>query len=256
MSKLGDKKKAAKGHTVNIGDPDKKYPWAFIATPAYDGKVETDFAQSLAEASFCAPLHGVKVTQCVMGNGIFIDLARNIFARMFLDEFKDCTHLFFIDADLGFPPNAFIGLMKSGLPISAGVYRRRQEPADYPLSLSEWPEGGGLWVEDGYVMADRVPTGFLCIERSVVEEMAAEAPQLNIAGQPGPVPQLFYTKVDEENRFIGEDFNFCDDYRKKYGKPIHVWPDIDFVHGGYPGNLLEYMDNKIKELESGTSSAA
>lgn len=243
--KLGDKRKVK-----NLGQN------VYIATPAYDGKVDCDFSQSLAEAAFCSPLYQVKMTAGVMGNGAFIDLARNIFVKMFLEDFPEATHLFFIDADLKFPPNAFIGLIRSGLPICAGVYRRRQEPEDYPVRFAEHPEQGGLWVEDDWIMADRVPTGFLCISRQVVEEMAKDATKLNIHGQDGPVPQLFYTKVDEDGRFVGEDYCFSDDYVKKYDKKIHVWPNIDFVHGGYKGNLLEYLDNKINAEESDKNTSA
>lgn len=244
MSKLGDKRRVK---------PDRWH--AYICTPAYDGKVDCDYSQSLAEAAFCSPLYQVQITAGVMGNGAFIELARNVFVKKFLEEFTDATHLFFIDADVKFTPNAFIGLMRSGLPICAGVYRRRQEPEDYPATWTQHPTLGGLWVEDGWVMCDRVPTGFLCISRQVLEEMAADAPKVKIVGQ-GEVPWLFYTKMDEENRFVGEDFSFCDDYRKRYGKPIHVWPDIDFVHGGYKGNFLKYLEREIEKEEAKQLSGA
>lgn len=234
--------------------PDKWH--AYIATPAYDGKVDCDYSQSLAEAAFCSPLYQCYMTAGVMGNGAFIDLARNIFVKMFLEDYKDASHLFFIDADLKFPASAYIGLLRSGLPICAGVYRRRQEPEEYPARWTNHPEQGGLWVEDDWLMCDRVPTGFLCISRKVIEEMAEDAVKLNIHGQKGPVPQLFYTKVDEDGRFVGEDFCFCDDYIKKYKQPIHVWPDIDFVHGGYKGNFAKWLGGKIEEQEKATSSAA
>lgn len=247
MKKLGDKRK----NKVTPAD------WnVYIATPAYDGKVDCDYSQSLAEAAFCSPLFQVKMTAGVMGNGAFIDLARNIFVKIFLEQFPEATHLFFIDADLKFPPNAFIGLIRSGKPICAGVYRRRQDPEDYPVRWTENPELGGLWIEDDWLMCDRVPTGFLCISREVIEEMSKEAKQLNIHGQDGPVPQLFYTKVDEDGRFVGEDYCFCDDYRKKYGKPIAVWPDIDFVHGGYKGNFQKYLHNRIEEQEKDNDKSA
>ena len=247
--KLGDKRKEP--NRVKPGNWD-----VYIATPAYDGKVDCDYSQSLAEAAFCSPLYQVKMTASVMGNGAFIDLARNIFVKMFLEDFPEATHLFFIDADLKFPPQAFIGLIRSGLPIAAGVYRRRQEPEDYPVRWVENPDTGGLWLEDGWLMCDRVPTGFLCISREVIEEMSKDAVKLKIHGQNGDVPQLFYTRVDEEGRFIGEDYCFCDDYTKKYGKPIHVWPDVDFVHGGYKGNLAKYLERRILEAEAEKQTSA
>lgn len=241
-----------------LGRRVKPEKWAaYIATPAYDGRVTCDYSQSLAEAAFCSPLYMVHITAGVMGNGAFIELARNVFVKKFLTEFTECTHLFFIDADIKFPPNAFIGLMRSGLPICAGVYRRRQEPEDYPAKYAPHPELGGLWVDDGWIMCERVPTGFLCISRKVIEEMAADARKVPIPGE-GDVPWLFYTKFDEQGRFVGEDFAFCDDYRARYGKPIHVWPDIDFVHGGYKGNFLKYLNEQVEkeEREAQTSSAA
>lgn len=245
MKKLGDRKKSR---------VDENGRWdVYVATPAYDGKVETNYSQSLAEAAFCAPLFQVKFAAGVMGNGAFIDLARNIFVKIFLEDFPESTHLFFIDSDLKFPANAFIGLLRSGHDICAGVYPRRQSPPDYPVQFAEHAEGG-LWVEESWVMADRVPTGFLCISRKVVEEMAADAEQLNIHGQDGPVPKLFYTKI-EDGKFVGEDYAFCDDYRKKYNKPIPVWANIDFIHGGYEGNLEEHLEKKIEETER-TDSAA
>ena len=131
---------------------------AYVATPAYDGKVHTDYAVSLAESSMTAVSQGIHVTAAVLGNGAFIDLARNNFVKMFLDT--DCTHLFFIDADLKWEARAFIGLLSSGRPICAGVYRRRQEPESYPCRYIEDEEGGIQPVDGGWIRCDRVPTGF------------------------------------------------------------------------------------------------
>jgi len=245
--KLGKKRKEKK-----LVKPDN---WnVFVACPAYDGKVDSDFAMSLANATYCAPLYQVQMSASIMANGAFIDLARNIFVKIFLDDFKECTHLFFIDSDLKFTEQAFIGLIRAGLPICAGVYPRRQSPPDYPVKFTEHKDGG-LWVEDDWIMADRVPTGFLCIERKILEEMAADAVQMDIHGQDGPVPQLFYTKLSEDNKFIGEDYTFCDDYRKKYGKPIPVWGNFDFVHGGYEGNLQKHLEQQIEQDEKDVSAA-
>jgi hypothetical protein len=229
---------------------------AYIATPAYDGRVECNYSQALAEAAYCAPLYKMRITAGVMGNGAFIDLARNIFVKKFLEEFTDTTHLFFIDADLKFEARAFIGLMQANLPICAGIYRRRQEPEEYPFVGAQNPEGGGLWFVEDWLQCQRVPTGFLCIRRDVVTEMAAEAVQMKIHGQDGPVPRLFYTKLDEDNRFVGEDYCFSDDYVKKYGKMIPAWTNFNFVHGGYVGNMYDWLTKQVEAHEATTSSAA
>lgn len=232
---------------------------AYVATPAYDGKVDTDYAVSLAESCMVATAMGIHVTAAVMGNGAFIDLARNNFVHMFLET--DCTHLFFIDADLKWEPRAFVGLLTAGKPICAGVYRRRQEPEDYPVRYIEEEVDGemGITPEDGWIKCDRVPTGFLCIERRVIEEMAKDVVYLKQGGFP-PVPRLFYTPIlelEEKNTdgkpfhsFMGEDYAFAEDYCRKYKTHIPVWPNIDFVHGGYPCNWQSYILKKVAELEA------
>ena len=250
------KKLGQKRNTVAV---EKYHP--YICTPAYDGKVDADYALAMTEMAYCCPIWGVQITASIIGNGAFIDLARNTFVKRFLEDEPDCTHLFFIDADLKFPANAFIGLARAGLPICAGLYRRRQETEDYPIKYTEHKDGG-LWVEDhggvDWIMADRVPTGFLCIRRDIIEEMAAEARQIQIQGDGEivMVPELFYTDVLPDGRFIGEDFAFCEDYIKKYKRPIHVYPNIDFVHGGYKCNFSDYLERKIEAEDENAVSAA
>lgn len=243
----------------------------YVCTPAYNGEVDSDFAQSLAEASFCCPMYNIQITHGIIGNVGFIELARNMFVKKFLEENKDCTHLFFIDGDLKFESRAFIGLIRAGLPICAGLYRRRQAHEDYPLKCAENPDGGGLWFIDDWLQCDRVPTGFLCIRRDVLEEMAAEAPVLEVADQKGGVPWLFdlskepvksdtrpvvktYGEMQERIakgedpcgsfRIIGEDYTFCDRYIAKYGKKIPVWSNFDFTHHGFFGNFWKYLNEQ------------
>lgn len=243
---------------------EKDSPHVYVCTPAYDGKVECNYSQSMAEAAFCAPLYGIRITAGVMGNGAFIDLARNIFVKKFLEEkdFADTTHLFFIDADIKFEARAFIGLIQANLPICAGVYRRRQEPEDYPFKPAENPNGGGLWFVDDWLQCERVPTGFLLIRRDVLTAMAADAPKIYVHSQNGLVPWVFHTSFDGEwvpkdgAKFIGEDYGFCDDYRRKYGKEIPVWTNFDFIHGGYKGNFYEWLCREKDAADRDKPSAA
>lgn len=254
--KLGDKRK------TELEEIKKERVSIYVCTPAYKGQVDTDYSQSLAESSFACPLYGVNITIGVMGNCAFIDLARNIFVQKFLDDNPDCTHLFFIDSDLKFEARGLIGLATAGLPICAGAYRRRQEEEDYPVRFIEHPEQGGLWVEDGWLMADRVPTGFLCIRRDVLEEMAAEATLVEVHGQEKPIPWLFSCELIDEGekegrkyaRLIGEDFWFCDRYIEKYNKPIPVWMNLDFVHEKWEGNYYKYLERKILEEQERKSN--
>jgi hypothetical protein len=237
--------------------PKKKSPHIYIATPAYDGKVQTDYAMSVAETCQLATAMGIRVTLCIMRNNIFIDHARNHFARLFLET--DCSHLFFIDSDLQFEPRAVIGLVQSDLDICAGVYPKRQDPEEYPARFAINPEKDGIWVENGWVLCTHVPTGFLCIKRKIIEEMYAEAPEYRCAHEE-PVKRLFYTYINENQNLVGEDFAFCLDYTKKYEKCIPVYPDFDFTHGErWKGNFHQYLNRMTEEEkaeEAETSAAA
>ncbi|MCC7462101.1 MAG: hypothetical protein IT480_06510 [Gammaproteobacteria bacterium] len=243
----------------------KKPVHPYICTPAYNGQVDGDYAQSLAQAAFVAPAFGMQITAGVLGNVGFIELARNIFAKKFLEEegLRECTHLFFIDGDLKFDWHAFIGLLKADLPICAGVYRRRQEPEDYPFKPSENPDGGGLWFVEDWLQCDRVPTGFLCIRRDVLETLAKDALRVEIADQPGGVPWLFGLKFEPSGneidgkpttRLIGEDYAFCDRYGAHYGQKVPVWSNLTFSHHGFKGNLYEWLVAQKERADRGEES--
>lgn len=254
VRKLGERHKVQKVHTK-----------VFIATPAYDGMVTCDYAMSLADSMAMATALDIGVVASVMGNGAFIEIARNVFVKKFLET--DCTHLFFIDADLKWESRAFVGLINSNRPVSCGVYRRRQEPEDYPVHYIEDKENPGLtFMEGGWIPCDRVATGFLCIRRDVVEAMAAEADKWQIRDV-GDVPALFYTKLIEPTEgnvgkgFVGEDFCFCDDYIDKFkdrfsGADIMAWPDFDFTHNGFKGNWLLFINKEVAAFEASKKEQA
>ena len=233
----------------------KKSPHVYIATPAYDGKVQVDFAMSIAETCQLATVMGIRVTVCIMRNNIFIDHARNHFARLFLET--DCTHLFFIDSDLRFEPRAVVSLVNSDFDICAGAYPKRQDPEEYPVKFAN--KDDGIWVENGWVLCTHVPTGFLCIKRKVVEEMWEAAEEYRCAHEE-PVRRMFYTFINEEKSLVGEDFAFCLDYGNRYKKAIPVWPDFDFTHGErWEGNFHKYLNRMSEEEraeEAQTSAAA
>jgi hypothetical protein len=230
----------------------------FVATPAYDGRVLTDYAISLAETCLVGPFNDCFVQASVMGNGAFIDVARDHFVRMFLES--NCTHLFFIDADLRWEPKAFLTLALSGKPICAGAYPKRQDPEEYPVKYAPNPDGTIQCDKDGCVLAERVPGGFLCIRRDVIERMVAEGEMLMVGTDP-ECPLLFYEKFEQagpkKKRLIGEDFAFCDDYCRIFGEPIPVFQDIDFIHGGrFKGNFHQFLLKKSAEQDAMETSTA
>jgi len=243
---------------------------AFVATPAYNGRVDTDYAVSIAESCLAASHMGIGVHAGVMGNGAFIEMSRNQFVTLFLES--DCTHLFFIDSDLKWEARAFVGTILActpDKPVLAGAYRKREDVESYPIRYWETPENPGITIEHGgFVKCDRAATGFLCIRREIIETMAREAEVYEIP-QWGWAPRLFATddvpmrvkdpkakcpawadpaKFDARMLFMGEDFFWCDSFRRRFPEHfIWVWPDFDFKHGGRPCNWHKFIARQTEE---------
>ena len=209
----------------------------YLATPAMDGLTRAGYSASLVKAAQNCQANGIEIVPAILPNGAFIEIARSLLVQMFLKT--DCTHLFFVDADLSFESHAMSGLVMSGIPFSAGVYRKRQPKVSFNADKFEGePEMNGPWVK-----FKRVATGFMCLERRVLEEMTKRAEVCSI-GEHGEVPMVFHTVYGDH--FVGEDYSFCDDYNKLYEEgvfeqPIWVWPNLTFDHDGFIGNLHESL---------------
>ena len=207
----------------------------FVATPLRD-TVTAEYAQSLFYAGLHCAERGIEVVPHIIRHSCFIEIARSSLVKLFLES--DCTHLFFIDSDIGFESHAISGLVEAGVPLCAGAYRKREPNGLFNATAHEPEEMRGPWLR-----VDRVATGFMCIERHVLEEMTARVPSC-VIGNTGEVPLVFRT--DKSGTFIGEDYCFCDDYTELYEEgvfeqPIWVYPDITFNHDGYVGNLHDTL---------------
>jgi len=209
----------------------------FVATPLRD-TVTAEYAQSLFYAGLDCKSRGIEIIPNIIRNSCFVDIARSVLVRNFLDT--DCTHLFFLDSDIGFESHAIAGLVQAGVPLCAGVYPKRDEKKRFAAQVYEPQELRGP-----YLRVDRVATGFMCIERRVLEEMTARVHSCKVSTN-GSIPMVFRTDTRTGNIFVGEDYCFCDDYNKLYeegvfDEPIWVYPDITFNHDGYVGNLHESL---------------
>ncbi len=209
-----------------------------IATPAYDGKVHAGYAQSMLLAGYVLAKCGMELSATIACNNAFIDSARSLLVQAFLAS--NCTHLVFVDADLEFPDCAIAALVNAELPLCAGMYCSRHKQDKYTMRMPDHK----VVERDGWIQAERIPAGFMCIERSVLEVMSERAENFRINDT--NVPLVF--KIKRENgRMIGEDFSFCDDYMELYREgvfkePIWVWPDIDFEHDGIKCNFHEWLN--------------
>jgi hypothetical protein len=170
------------------------------------------------------------------------------------------THLFWIDSDIGYSPEAALRLLLADRDVAAGVYplKREQWPANgvpagttrqrfeelyarYTVNTGREGEGVKLVVDaDGFMKVREAPTGFMCIKRSVFDRLIAASPELRYVPDwpEGSVPsggvhyRFFDVMVDPESgRYLSEDYGFCRLW-EKIGGEIYVDANSNLSHTG------------------------
>ena len=164
----------------------------FIATPMYGGLCNGAYAVGLLKSVSVFAQTGITMQFAYMMNESLITRARNSLAYDFLQT--DCTHMMFIDADIGFNPGDIPLMVESDKDIICGLYPKKE---------INWPRIEKA-VKDGYItqdlhkfvgsfvvnavgdsvqgsVADPVEitnggTGFMLIKREVFEGLADKVP--------------------------------------------------------------------------------
>ena len=252
-------------------------PRLFIATPCYGGVLHATYVAPLLElCCSLTPVGGRPVVR-FLANESLVPRARNDCAAEFLKT--DCTHLLFIDADVGFRPEDVVHLVGSGLALVAGVYPRKR--INWP-SVAEAARRGdpperltqaaahfvvGLKEEDvaanrfsvievngrRYVEVHDAPTGFMCIRRDVLTRLIdAFGDEMRYVSDdeagPREVRHDFFAAGPDPDpvdparrRYLSEDYMFCRRWQKLGGK-AYVALSAELTHTGqltFAGNLAE-----------------
>lgn len=101
----------------------------FIGTPMYGGMCSGLFARSIGDLSAICSHYGIQLQLYFLFNESLITRARNYISDEFMRS--DCTHLMFIDADIGFDARDVIALMtlmiqnKGNYDIMGGPYPKK-----------------------------------------------------------------------------------------------------------------------------------
>lgn len=216
------------------------------ATPSYTGTVECDFAGSLAIASMHLALRGMMLNPRFAPGFSLVEYGRNWLMAEFL-SIKTATHLLWIDSDLFFQPDAIHKLVMRDLSVVCGVYTTKSdEPGKciYPYTALG-PE------ENGLQEAERVPGGFLLMQRAVVEDVCSKviwAP-IDHMGETRSTPWFFDT-IFIDGKKVGEDY-IASARLREAGYKIFVETDLTFKHYGrksWPANLAKTLQ---QERETG-----
>jgi hypothetical protein len=257
-----------------------------VVSPSHDGKFFQNYVTSLLNFTIEAERAGMRMQVLFHQGESLVTRARNNCVAQFLAN-PDWTHLFWIDADIGFSAQAAFRLLLSGYDIAAGVYPLKREnwPAEgvpagttqqqfeatftrYTVNAkaSETTAQVELEVQpDGFMKMTEAPTGFMVIKRAVFERLMASYPDLNYVpdsigeADRGLHYRFFDVMVDPETRrYLSEDYGFCRLW-SGLGESIYIDANSNLSHQGakmYRGDFANSLLTSLPHAVGGPAGAA
>jgi hypothetical protein len=241
-------------------------PFLYLATPCYGGLVNIYYLRAVLDLQAACEARGVGLHVELLSNDNQICRARARLAARFLAH-PQATHLFFVDADIGFAPENAFRLLDFGHDVAGGVYPLKTidwekvraaalageadllaKSVGYVIRFLPTPDRSVV-VEDGFAKAAYVGTGFLMIARAALARVCAAHPEL-AADLSDMDPELtraamvFDTLIEAETgQHLSEDYAFCRRWRDVGGE---IWADMEsrlthVGHAAYSGSLVQAM---------------
>jgi hypothetical protein len=256
---------------ITIG-PEQAKDWnLFLAVPCYDGSITEPFFISTLEAvqMFSALRMRFSV---VTAQDSLISRSRNILAAKFLAD-EDATHLLFIDADIGYDCRDILKLLMASkdkeivtgsYPLKKIEWNQIKEASDRGVSPEELAAygvqfvnnfkqdtGGKVQVVNGLIEIQDAGTGFMLIKREAFLKLIEAYPELKYDDDTNGITEeekkwtyaFFNSYIDDDKRFLSEDYGFCRYWQKIDGK-VWVDPSIHLTHTGkmkYSGRLIDTL---------------
>jgi len=241
----------------------------FVATPMYGGACAGMYTKSTADLAMMCAQYGIEVRFFYLFNESLITRARNYL----VDEFmrSNCTHLMFIDSDIGFDPNDVLALMALMDPNEEGEDKKEIMCGAYPKKTIAW-EKVKMAVDKGF--ADDDPnrleqlvgdyvfnpvrgqvemrldepvevmeggTGFMMVTKSAFEKYAEAYPEFSYKPDhvrtdhfdgTREIMAYFDCVIDPESkRYLSEDYMFCQ-WARKAGVKVWLCPWMELQHVG------------------------
>lgn len=239
---------------LNIAKTELQKRTLFVGTPMYAGQCYGLYANALLKLGITAAENELRFQFDALFAESNICRGRNTIVDAFLKT--EFTHLLFIDSDIEFTVDAVLSLMvladpKSDKDVVCGLYPKKgiswkkvaeAVKQDYePHELEDFVGDLVLnltGLEGSYSISDPLEvtecgTGFMMIQRHVLERFMAAYPERYYIADTGRTGYFFDNWVDPEtHRLLTEDFNFCRLVRAMGGK-VWVAPWINLNHLGY-----------------------
>lgn len=219
-----------------------------IAMPCYGGMLTESTFMSFIKWANTARQLGIDWTLETMVNESLISRARNTLTAKFLEQ-EGATHLFFVDADIGWEPWHLLVLLNHDKDVIGGLYPMKTMPIKWVVNGFEGAEEG----PDGLQEVSKAGTGFLLMKRHVFEKMTAHPavkPYKNDIGLDPKFDKHLKTYFDtavRQGRYYSEDWTFCENWRDLGGK---IWVDkrVLLRHSGSYVFCMENQDHLLNTV--------
>ena len=219
-----------------------------IAMPCYGGMLTESTFMSFIKWANTARQLGIDWTLETMVNESLISRARNTLTAKFLDM-KDATHLFFVDADIGWEPWHLLVLLNRDKDVIGGLYPMKTMHIKWVVNGFEGAEEG----PDGLQEVSKAGTGFLLMKKHVFEKMNAHPAVKQYKNDIGLDPKYdqhlktYFDTAVRQNRYYSEDWTFCENWRDLGGR---IWVDkrVLLRHSGSYVFCMENQEHLLKTI--------
>lgn len=214
-----------------------------VATPCYGGMVTDGYLQSMFATAHHARENGVQLALYTLGGESLVSRARNNLVTTLYDH-PEYDAIFFIDADQVWEWESFNRVLSANVDIACGIYPKKKIHWDELIAAAKTMENKSDIIAQGLQFASAVydpservdgfarvrngATGFMRIDRSVIEKMVQNYPELKYSvdpyERPGEEAYCLFDTMLTEGVYLGEDFAFCRRWQEMGGE---IWADMD-----------------------------
>jgi len=212
-----------------------------IGTPAYDGRVDVWYSNSLINTIKLSIEKKVDIVPVYMSYDSLVQRARNDLVRLALEgNFDD---LIFIDSDVEWQPEWVFKLLDYDTDVVGGIYPKKTDNIQFPLKALN----DVLKVEDnGLVEVEGLPTGFLRISRNALQKTWDNSEEYFNEGRKS---RMVFNIMTINGQLVSEDIIFCNKWRDLGGK-VYLDPTMSCNHVGvkkYTYNFIDFLNNIGKQ---------
>lgn len=238
---------AANQNQVQVNVDFLKTTRVHIAMPCYGGMLTESTFMSFIKWANTARQLGIDWTLETMVNESLISRARNTLTAKFLDM-PDATHLFFVDADIGWEPWHLLVLLNRNVDVIGGLYPMKTMPIKWVVNGFEGAEEG----PEGLQEVSKAGTGFLLMKKHVFEKMKAHPAVKQYKNDIGLDPKYdqhlktYFDTAVRQNRYYSEDWTFCENWRDLGGR---IWVDKRVLLR-HSGSYVFCMENQQYLLDN------